>query len=248
MKWLLVILSVLIYSFSYSQHRVNGYVGLSQSVPTVPFSKTNLTFGALFPKDKFGITVFGQYQLMGNRAFKKYYNTSAYRMVSNLLGGGIKLQLRASTKIYHPTLKLTVLTELFSNYKGEHLQSLNTDEYGLAPVNVSNQTYLYDQKNYYYTYYYISTPLVGNVILGNEFRLMEGLFINLGIGYSFNAFKVGFKKWGLDQQEPESEIVKPYSLRNDGNPNIEVVFRHAIVLNLGINYTFSFHKKEKPQP
>lgn len=88
-----------------------------------------------------------------------------------------------------------------------------------------------------YVYYYVSTPLVISVMLGNEFRLTNGLFLNLGLGYTARAVKVRLKSWNFYSEEPPSDVSKPHQMS-------DVRWFHTLDLNIGLNYVFPIKNKK----
>lgn len=235
----------------HSQKRLNGYVGLSQNM-SLDFTttKSNLDFGVNYNITDASLSFYGTYAYGGvvNYNSGEYFHKdfSAYQLDYHLLGGGIKFKFRDKDKFYSPTLKITFLTEIASKYRGKELISDGNH----ALFDPTNHHYpIFDEKNYsppkvigHSALDYISTPLVGSFLFGNEFKVYNDLFINVEVGYSFRIFRYKRKKWLLGEKEPVTEITQTHSLKDTSKGINE--FEGYLEFGFGINYFFSFHKNK----
>lgn len=244
MKILSVISFLLISLIGFSQNKVLGEFELSQFLHSKIYTETDLSIGINLPLKVGNISFFVQYEYGGNwkTTDNNMQEVSMYTLDYHLIGGGIKYRILNQSKFYSPTIHISALTEIASNYRGGYLKSRgyfpNEREYSFEPNNTVQIGG--DSPNKKYTYYYVSTPFLGSVLIGNEFRVLEGLFVNLGIGMSMRATKVRYKEWYSSEPEPSPNLSKTHSFDN-------VNWFKTFDLNLGINYTFPF-KSKKPQP
>gem|GEM_PF-3046308 len=226
-----------------SQERVNGYISFSQNINRFFWLESNAVAGVLFPLKTGSISTSVIYVYGGNLpASFKYEKVRAYTMQYHLLGGEVKYRIRNSDKIYSPTIQLSALSDIGSTYRGKYLKTIGTItnnihdvEYYFSPANTYG-TQALSIKNF--TAYYVSTPFEGNLLVGNEFKLLKGLFLNFGIGFTIRGVKIRYKEWNKGTPEPESDISDPHSLTG-------LKWKKEVSLTLGLNYTFSFKKKEK---
>jgi|SRR5690554_1628376 len=257
-----VIFVIVIFSMPcFSQER-KMYISISQNgnyrlkLPDKGFTDTesNLHFGLNYDIINASISLFGTYAYGGVvnytnfKAFHKDF--SPYQLDYHLLGGGFLLRFREKDKFYSPTIKGIFLTEMSSGYRGEKLIGSVSDgqEVYFSPTNrfYENNEPLYGGsggpiifKNYY-SFNYVSTPLVGSFYFGNEFTLNNNLFLNVGIGYLFRIFRFYKNEWKLNESEPEVDISDKYSLKKTSNGQTEIV--GSLEFEIGISYTFSFKK------
>lgn len=234
----------------FGQEKVNGYVELYQTVNfATTNTETNLSFGVNFNLQKGSTLLFGSYAYGGVvdcddfDFYHKYF--SAYQLDYHLLGGGIKLRFRNKDKLYSPTLKVTLFTEIASKYRGKELISGGNR----ALFDPTSYHYPIFNKNYsppkvigHAAFDYISTPLIGSFLLGNEFKIYDDLFINIEVGYLFRFFRYKYKKWLLDETEPVTEITQTHRLKDTSKGTTE--FEGYLEFGFGINYFFSFHKNK----
>src|SRR5690625_6250357 len=79
-------------------------------------------FGVKLNNSFTSISILGAYAYGGvfnyNSLFNHHKNFAAYQLDYHLIGGGIKLRMRNTEKLYSPTLKFTFLTEITSKYRG----------------------------------------------------------------------------------------------------------------------------------
>ena len=253
MKFFSSFIFILILFPLFAQNKIKGYAELSQSAHTIAYTETNLSIGVALAVGHGTFSIFGLYQFGGNWKNKEILS---YGMNYHLLGGGFKYRILKESKIYSPTIQLSASTEVHSSYRGKYLRTHpHLIDYHFTPSNSYSTKYTSSggqpsYPSYNFTYYYVSTPLVANILIGHEFRLTEGLFFNLGLGYSIRAVKVRNKSWSVKSEEPPSDISKPNSLKYDsysfeGIILKDIAWMHIIDLNVGLNYTFPLKKKKK---
>ncbi len=258
MKGTLFICALLIFNISFSQEKIKGYVSLSQSTNLFfQFTETDLSVGIAVPLKMGVISLFGSYQRGGN--FRRA-PIPFYHMNYHLLGGGFKYRVLNPSKIYSPTIRLSALTEVGTNYAGKKLElDYYSESSYYMPVHFfpsntpgeihSSENYHTDDVVYFYVYDYISTPFIGTIFIGNEFKLMKSLFLNIAIGYQCRVVRTHYKIWQNNIYdpslvvEPTTKIVDRYKMKNTKNGNIDLV--HYCELNVGFNYIISFKKDSK---
>lgn len=265
MRLLLISLLIFYPTCYYSQERLHGYIGVSQmanyrlKLPDKGFTDTesNLHFGLNLDLINASVSFFGSYAYGGvvnYTNFKAFHkNFSPYQLDYHLLGVGVRLRLRNKDKFYSPIMKASFLTEVYSNYRGKKLIGSVSDN---KEVYFSPTDRIYENKNpkyggsggplifeNYYSFNYISTPLVGSFFVGNELKLSSDLYLNIGIGYLFRVFRFYKNEWELNESEPEVDITDTHSLKENKYGKIETV--GSLEFEVGLSYTFSF--KPKPQ-
>lgn len=263
MRVLIFILFLVLIFEVKGQSKKGLYVGLSQ---TADYSFRNtesiLDVGTSFKHKKGSIKVFLTYAYGGvfnyNAVSKPdafHKNFKPYNLDYHLLGGGMKYRFKTKKAVYYPTLKLTITTEMGSRYRGKGLELgyeqnskgnyfplFSPTDHVYPHVQLSHQNNGENKLLYYHTYNYISTPLAGSFFFGNEFRLFNGFFINLELGYMFRAFRYYHNKWLPEEKEPSVDIVEIHRLKETSNG--KSIFEHYFEFGIGVNYTFSF----KPKP
>lgn len=248
MKRLTILFFTFFISFSLLSQKPKGYVALYQTSDLFfNLTETNLDLGISFPLNRGVISFMVSYKYGGNVGFD---SIPAYKMDYHLFGGGLKYRLLDRTKRYSPTIRLSVLTEIRSNYRGKKLGNHNYGEnFEFFPWNEIGKDYHYDGSGISgvtnSAFDYISTPLMGGVFIGNELRIIKTLYLNLEIGYQFRAVRIKYKEWSGYQEEPLTPIIETHKLKTTENG--KVGFAHYFEFSVGISYTFPF-KKEKPQP
>ncbi|RFC53093.1 hypothetical protein [Brumimicrobium aurantiacum] len=224
---------------SFTQLKIKPVIQLFQSLHSKIITESTVGVGFNIPFNTGGVSLLFQYQYGGNwKSSVKHQIVDMYTLDYHLLGGEIKYRLFDQSSFYSPTLSIALSTEIHSNYKGGYLDSHGILErgYSFRPTNVAQDGELGGPtvgNNKWYSYYYISTPLISSFSIGNEFRVIEGLYVNLDIGISFRSIKVGYKEWHKSDPEPEPNYI-PISTENDRIMMFD--------LELGLRYVFSLGK------
>ncbi len=223
-----------------SQSTISLETKISQSVHSKIYTETELGIGVNLALKRGSISFLMHYQYGGNWETKdlNYQRVEMYALDYHLLGGEIKYRIFNISNFYSPTLCVSLSKEITSSYRGGYLQSVGMyvdgREYVFEPSN-SSQTGGLTNPNKNLAYYYVSTPLIASIMIGNEFKIMEGFYANLGLGMSIRSIRVGYKEWHSSEPEPEpvlKSISTPEKLR-------------MFDLKLGLSYVLPF-KKPKP--
>src|SRR5690554_4086504 len=242
----------------YSQEKLKGFIDLSQNVNYgLTITESNLNFGIDYAFTNSSISIFGTYAYGGVFVYDGVVNYnknfSAYQLDYHLMGGGAKVWFRGRDKLYNPTFKAIFLTEIASKYRGGKIMGslLENREVHFIPIE-----HIYEHKKWvqgshggswvfqnYKTYNYISTPLLGGVFFGNEFKATDNLSINLGVGYLFRAFRFYKNEWGLNETMPKVEITQTHSLKESSYGKIEI--EGYLEFEFGLSYFFSFKSKKQ---
>ena len=188
------------------------------------YNSTRLAIGSRFNTNNGNVTLYGMYEFSGF-----VQQQSMYILQSHLLGGGINYRILNNEKRFSPFIEINASTEVATNYRGGFLDigDLFPTDYGY--------TYNIDNTQFYYSAFYYSTPFVGNILLGCDVRLVDGLHLNVGAGYGLRGMKTREIYWD-EGTEPSEE------LRNV-DPKFTKWF-NMIDVKLGISYAFSFKKKQ----
>jgi len=229
---------------SLSQKTISGEVEISQFVHSKIYTESGITLGVNLPLTKGNISFLLQYKYGGNweTTDLKYQKVEMYSLDYHLIGGEIKYRVLDQFKLYSPTIHISLSTDIASGYRGGYLQSIgvfkNERFYSFEPSN-SPQTGGLISPNQNYAYYYISTPLIASLMIGNEFKIIENLHVSLGLGFSIRSVKVGYKEWYNSQPEPKPDLKSPSALSNTDKIKM-------LDLKLGLSYTFPFKKISQP--
>lgn len=224
---LLLILSVFITGNSHAQTSPKLEVGIFNNV-SIRLPNTYWGMGAFagpqLNMHTGSISIYAMYQFSGNSGTR-----FGLKLQSHLLGGGFQYRILSREKRFSPYIELTAVTEVGTNYRGGflHITDYSPTEYGDF-VNNGSPNY-----SYYYSSFYYSTPLVGNILFGCDVRITEGLHLSLGVGYGLRTMKAREIYWDYDE-EPSEE------LRNTKPQNTKLF--QVLNAKLGISYAFSFKK------
>jgi hypothetical protein len=245
MKRLLVFLFFTFFkmNYFYSQSKIKGYADFTQNTVQFSWLESRFKIGSGFQLKAGNIFTSIEYVFGGNSPGNVYHEKiSAYTMKYHALGGEIKYRGRNLDKIYSPTVLCSFLTDIGSTYRGKYLATAG------AITDNSHSVFLnfFPAKTYFsqalstknFSYYYISTPIVFDFIFGNEFKIISNLYVNLGVGITMKGISVGFKEWYKGTLEPNSNVSKIYSFNH-------LKWNTSFNLSFGLNYTFSFKKKDK---
>ena len=157
-----------------------------------------------------------------------FSKTPSSALRTHFLGGKLKYLFRKKEHIFRPFFEVDMLLRVGSNYKKGYPSSngfvivdgeIRTDNHG---------TYEYFQQ---YT-----TPFIGGVLIGCDFRISEHVNLNLGAGYGLGTIKTMERKWYTN-----------YTIYDEKNPSSSVVEREVyqmINFRIGISYAFSLKKNK----
>lgn len=256
MKPFIIISYILCYSAtSFAQMQTKVYIGVNQTVDHYfRNTESNLHLGAELRFSKSSLILFGAYSYGGVVNYTKeklfHKNFKPYQLDYHLIGGGVKYIFYEPQSFLRLSLIADVKTEIHSKYTTKGL-ILSEKKILFSPTEqiypyyyISTSKGVPNKLLYYHTYNYISTPLVGSFIIGNEFRLFENFYVEIQLGYMFRAFRYFYNQWLPDESASPVNIVDTHRLKD--TPNGTTVYEHYFEMGLGLNYSFSFKsKKEK---
>jgi hypothetical protein len=204
---------------SLAQSKVNGYVSFHESLENFGWLGSNLSTGVSIQFNKSELCVLLSYSFVGNLKGNAHYQPIKTNfMTYNILGGELKYRILKKAQLYSPSIILNLGTDIFSSYRGKYLFTAGT-----VTNNSKSVDFIYFPSNQYssqalatknFTYYFVSIPFVGNIIVGNEFRLYDNLILEFGLGFNIKGVTIRYKEWSKDTEEPKSDISKTHLLDN----------------------------------
>jgi len=212
--------------------------GLNDSKPGLHrssnnFSSSNLKIGLKLKNEKFSVGIFIGNQLLTKRISKMYFIKERSYMISNSLGLGFDFRFRENKRI-RPFIEINGFTEILTNYEGK---TLYPKDFYPTEIYYSGLNQKELQIN---GYTYQSNPFIGNFLVGCDFRIYKGLSANFAIGYGLRILKM---RYGMLTFYSEQSSSMPDKVEYIGSP-FTINF-NMLTLQLGLNYAFSFHKKDK---
>lgn len=193
-------------------------------------NSSNIKGGVALQKLKYSIILTCDYQFLFCRnpsfAYQKMYSNK-YIMRSHFLGMNLIFRLREQ-KIIRPYIGVSLLTEINTNYKDRYLSSPNYYPVSLYLPNI--EAFNADIN------FYKSTPFIGDIMVGCDFRLYKGLSINGSIGYEIRIIKsqYGILHYQANNPNPTVSIIdNPYKLGFN-----------MLTIQFGLSYAFDIHKKQ----
>lgn len=217
------------YSFfgSYDRYRLASIIGGNDFNTryyrsNTPYQIFCLKGGIAFQKKRYSLEFKGTFQHLickGEQIMK-----------SNFIGISITNRFREN-KIVRPLIIVELSTEINTNYVDDYL-----DERFYSPIKFSSPSSL---PWYFNVNLYKSTPFIGNLLMGCNFKLYKGLSMNVVLGYGIRVIKLQYAHLEYVYNSAEipdkiHTINKPYTLGFN-----------MFVVQTGLNYTFSFKKKDK---
>ena len=148
---------------------------------------------------------------------------------SHTLGGSFKYHLLSNQKKVRPYFGLSILSEVATNYR-DGMMTRNSFFIIDRPINSFTNYYLSNISNFYH-----STPFLGTLSLGCDFRLSEHVRLNLSAGYALKKMKYKYLEWS--DGDDYREMLK--------SAPVESKMFHFINAQLGLNYTFSIMKSKE---
>ncbi|MBN9293189.1 MAG: hypothetical protein J0G96_04330 [Flavobacteriia bacterium] len=196
------------------------------------YNGTSLGIGAQINGTGGSLSILSVYQFGGSLVSN---GLKPYLMQNHFVGGTIQYRILSESKSISPVVEMTALTEIASNYRGGYIKDYGPQKFPSAYwTSYGNGL----QIDYYHSDYYISTPMIGNLLIGCDFRIINGLNINVALGYGYRIMKIRYKQWHPDEQEPWADLSGKYNLK-DGD------LLHCVDFQIGLNYTLSVKKKTK---
>jgi|GEM_PF-1695454 len=210
----------------------NYHYNDSYHVTNIPYQVTNVNLGLNIIHNRYSLGIKGSYQYFKCREQLVLvpHVKNKHSIKSRFIGLNIVNRFR-ETKIIRPFFSIELSTEIGTNYKEKYLDAESYD-----PVIYFSSLY---QSWDIRINYYKSTPFIGNLLVGCDFRLYKGLSVNAAFGYGLRILKT---QYGKLYYHPSVQD-KPIAETKIGNPY--TVGLNYLTLQLGLNYAFSFHKKEK---
>lgn len=198
------------------------------------FLGVNTKLGMNLSMRKGEFNFFGNYQLSGSFIpsdfFGNLFNKNFFKYRSHFVGVGISYYFFKKNKRFAPYVSFVISSEVSTNSK---LAFLN-DAYGFRDYPLLSNGYPSPNTSYW-SYFYISTPLICSITGGFSFRIGENVDINFGVGYGLRKMRTKYAEWKED--EDVYSKLKESSIRTN--------YFHMLDVQLGLTYSFSF--KPKPQ-
>lgn len=241
---LLVLCTTVMYG--YTQVGKGLYMGAYRSSITTlndfppMFSSSEFQFGLQFEKNTGSVSVFGVYQLFGN---KKIEGFEAYTFASQLLGLGFEYRSN-NEKIISIISGISLATEIYSNYRNGYMNGVE-----LAFPNLVKYPYDYYASTFEksYTYYsnahYQSTPLSASIWFGVNAKLFKNISVNLSLVNDIRLVSQKYLKWDMTDKEEEQEnlIGKDINELIEDQPTTRSII-DRFGLRFGLSYTLPLSK------
>lgn len=217
-----------------AQSAISPYIGVSEEIYSFypSFLATNLYLGAQFEIKPGYLTAYGIYQLHGNLETKEL---PSFIFASHLAGIGAEYRSNKD-KRFAFVLGFSALTEVKSNFRNGYLKdgipSLPSKKF------IESHTYENSIEFYYSNDFYHSTPFSGNIWLGCDFRIIQGLNINISLVNNTQIIKMRHLDWDIpdfDDQTVNDAINKQ---------PIKTVVLDQNGLRFSLSYTVPLKKKE----
>lgn len=237
-KKAIILLMISLPIVSYSQKGVQGFFGVSQAIHTDQFMETNVELGLTLPRLSESLSFMIVYSYNGNLEMTNQGQVAPlYNMTSHFLGVGIKHRIFGNDAFYSPSVKLSFQTELATNYRGGYLNGSNDYRPLQKIVKQTDPNY----HTAFFVDYYVSSPMILKLIIGNEFRIAKGLLLDFGFGFSNRTYKSRRVTWndndgvGIEDM-PKMDLSLPYAFTN-------LKWGYHFEMSLGLNYTFPSKSK-----
>jgi hypothetical protein len=200
------------------------------------FLGVNTKLGMNLSMRKGEFNFFGNYQLSGNFIpsdfFGNFLNKKFFKYRSHFIGGGISYCFFNKNKRFAPYISFIIANEVSTNSKFAYLN----DSFGFRDYPLLDNGYPSPYQDYW-SYFYISTPLICSFTGGYAFQINKNFNVKLGVGYGLRKMKTKYAEW----KEDEDVYVKLETIRT------ETHYFHMLEVQLGLSYSFSFKNKSKPQ-
>ena len=192
------------------------------------YNLTKIDFGLNFQRPKGDFYFYATYGYKTNiiSSEDKALGNTQFAYKSHMIGGSFAYHLLSNQKKVRPYLGLCILSEVATNYKDGFMSRMN---YGIINYYTYLTVYPY---NSYNSNFYQSTPLLGTISLGCDFRLSKDVRLNFSMGYSLRKMKYKYLEWY--DGDNYREMLK--------NVPVESKMFHHINAQLGLNYSFSLKK------
>lgn len=232
-------------SLSHNTFLFGSYWTFSNGLPNYSYSQSLYMTGMLCQRVDFngGINLIHNNYSLGLKLSSQYFvarGINSYKgakfsykglMKNYLLGLNIINRFR-ERKIIRPFVCIDLASEVATNYRNRYLREVDyyphiSFFYSPSPWN--------RELNIYH-----STPFVGDLLAGCDFRIYKGFSANIAIGYGVRVLRVQYAEVTFPAgQQPSA----PISEEKIGNPYSSPL--NYMVIQVGLSYAFSFQKKTK---
>ena len=222
----------------YSTNKVSLHTGYHYNsthyISYNAYQITNINGGVNLANTNYSIGIKAGYQffICRDQTVTNPYVKNKFIMNSHFIGFVITNRFREN-KIVRPFINISGSTEVKTNYRDRYL---STETYNPTVISSGN----YDNVIGIKTNFYQSTPFIGSLLIGCDFRIYKDLRVNLALGYGLRVLKT---RYGMLTFHPEQSTMKPVKTEYISEP-YTVAF-HMLDFQLGLSYAFSFKKKEK---
>lgn len=196
------------------------------------YQKMNFNGGVNLIHDNYSLGIKLSYQYFIGRGQLLYIDNAVNKglMKGHLLGFVITNRFREK-KVIRPYFSIALSSEIKTNYKNKYLRELEYDPISFSFV----ASKIWNTELNVYK----STPFIGDLLVGCDFRIYKGFSMNLAFGYSIRVIKVQYEKVTFPAGPPsapiyEEKIGQPYSLS-----------LNYLTFQLGLSYAFDIHKKKQ---
>lgn len=254
-KYFLFLFSCIYGNLTFSQVTIKPSVGIYQS-GTFPFSmvvneflnvketiddafiSSTLKAGIELDLKTGSIDILGIFKHSGTVRYGSLFS-HIYDKNNQFLGGAIKYKYNLK-KIKRPFYLFTFISSLANistNYQNTYLNEGYGTTNSIPLIFYTSSEPSSGLKKDYASWFYCSTPFTLNLSFGIDFQLIKGLFISLSAGYEYRYMRTKYAEWG--EGEDVNEKLRTISSTKH--------YFHMLDVQLGLSYTFNFHK-DSPQP
>lgn len=234
-------------SLSYNTFLFGSYWTFSNGLPSYSYNQPFHMTGMLCQRVDFngGINLIHNNYSLGLKLSFQYfeargkdiYNGAKFSykglMKNFLLGLNIINRFREK-KIVRPYFSIALSSEIQTNYKNKYLRKV--DYYPFVYLFQTSAPWNKEVNIYH------STPFVGELLAGCDFRIYKGFSVNIAIGYGVRVLRVQYAEVTFPAgQQPSA----PISEEKIGNPYSLPL--NYMVIQVGLSYAFSFQKKPKTE-
>ena len=234
------ILSLIIALSSYSQENEtrmsaqlsNGFFTRIFDNYSNLYNLTKIDLGLNFQRPKGDFYLYATYGYKTNiiSSEDKAIGKIQFAYKSHMIGGSFEYHLLSNQKKVRPYFGLSILSEVATNYRDGFLGRM-----AFEIINYYTYLTVYPYTSYNSNFYH-STPFLGTLSLGCDFRLSKDLRLNLSAAYGLKKMKYKYLEWKDGDDYREKLKSAP----------VESKTFHYINAQLGLSYNFSFKKSKAP--
>ncbi len=174
-----------------------------------------------------------EYSILGSYGVEIVLGEEKYR--SHLLGLNLEFRFQKE-KRFGFLLSLNGHYQLSANYSLAYMRDngwfVDKPQSYSYPSSSPGQPHV----TRYLSEFYIGTPFVGNVLTGVDFRVVNGLHINISAGFGVRIMRSKYAEWV--EGEDVYELLKSIP--------IETYFFNTMDFELGLSYTFPSKSNSNP--